>query len=165
MISRRYESYTNRSLPVFSTRPGMVFEHSPIFKTVSIIPGIDIRAPLRQETNSGFSGSPNFIPMTRSVLRRAFSTCSSICGGNFILFSKKSVQQSVVIVNPAGTGRPRLHISARLAPLPPSKFFISERPSALPGPKKYTYLGIRILPFELQLLNLCENAYRATKLR
>src|SRR4051812_420496 len=40
------------------------------------------------------------------------------------------------MVNPGGTGTPMLVISARLAPLPPSKFFISLLPSALPPPKK-----------------------------
>src|SRR5262245_24787169 len=35
-----------------------------------------------------------------------------------------------------------LVISARLAPLPPRRFFISARPSALPLPKKYTDLAI-----------------------
>src|SRR5881628_1659202 len=40
------------------------------------------------------------------------------------------------MVNPGGTGRPMLAISARLAPLPPSRFFISFVPSALPPPKK-----------------------------
>ena len=46
------------------------------------------------------------------------------------------MQTSVVIVNPGGTGRPMLAISARFAPLPPSRFFISFVPSALPPPKK-----------------------------
>src|SRR6185312_13892106 len=44
------------------------------------------------------------------------------------------------MVNPGGTGRPRLHISARLAPLPPSKFLSPARPSAAPSPKVYTHL-------------------------
>src|SRR4029079_2873599 len=47
-----------------------------------------------------------------------------------------SVQTSVVIVKPGGTGRPMLAISARFAPLPPSRFFISFVPSAFPPPKK-----------------------------
>src|SRR5688500_8009903 len=48
------------------------------------------------------------------------------------------VQTSVEMVNPAGTGRPALVISARLAPLPPSRSRIERSPSALPSPKKYT---------------------------
>src|SRR5262245_14172483 len=42
------------------------------------------------------------------------------------------------MVNPGGTGTPRLVISARLAPLPPSTRFISRVPSAAPAPKKNT---------------------------
>src|SRR5438105_11571234 len=46
---------------------------------------------------------------------------------------------SVEIVNPGGTGRPALVISARPDPFPPSVSFIVRSPSALPLPKKYTY--------------------------
>src|SRR4029453_1256786 len=45
---------------------------------------------------------------------------------------------SVEIVNPGGTGRPALVISASPEPLPPSKSFMWRLPSALPPPKKYT---------------------------
>src|ERR1700742_1410953 len=44
------------------------------------------------------------------------------------------------MVKPGGTGRPRLAISARLAPLPPRRLRISARPSALPSPKVKTHL-------------------------
>src|SRR6185437_9653058 len=44
------------------------------------------------------------------------------------------------MVNPGGTGRPRLAISARFAPLPPSRSRISALPSALPSPKVNTHL-------------------------
>jgi hypothetical protein len=40
------------------------------------------------------------------------------------------------MVNPGGTGTPRLVISARFAPLPPSTAFMSRVPSAAPSPKK-----------------------------
>jgi bifunctional non-homologous end joining protein LigD len=40
-----------------------------------------------------------------------------------------------VIVNPEGTGRPSLAISARLAPFPPRVFFIEASPSVPLGPK------------------------------
>src|SRR5580765_8042822 len=43
------------------------------------------------------------------------------------------------MVKPGGTGKPRLAISARLAPLPPSRSFMPERPCALPPPKMYTH--------------------------
>src|SRR5262245_12114375 len=48
------------------------------------------------------------------------------------------LQASVEMVNPAGTGRPALVISARPAPLPPNVSFIVRFPSAVPLPKKYT---------------------------
>src|SRR6185503_11971501 len=48
------------------------------------------------------------------------------------------LQTSVEIVNPGGTGRPALVISASPDPLPPSRSFMFRLPSALPLPKKYT---------------------------
>src|SRR5713101_5877812 len=48
------------------------------------------------------------------------------------------LQTSVEIVNPGGTGRPALVISARPDPLPPSRSFMFRLPSALPLPKKKT---------------------------
>src|ERR1700686_894490 len=44
------------------------------------------------------------------------------------------------IVKPGGTGSPRLAISARLAPLPPSKSRNPALPSALPSPNGNTHL-------------------------
>src|SRR6202521_192874 len=44
------------------------------------------------------------------------------------------------MVKPGGTGSPRLAISARLAPLPPSKSRRPALPSALPSPKVNTHL-------------------------
>src|ERR1043166_10147035 len=44
------------------------------------------------------------------------------------------------MVKPGGTGRPRLAISARLAPLPPSRSRMLALPSALPSPKVKTHL-------------------------
>jgi hypothetical protein len=41
----------------------------------------------------------------------------------------KTVQASVLMVKPLGTVMPRRHISARLAPLPPSRFFMAAAPS------------------------------------
>src|SRR5436853_3616892 len=43
------------------------------------------------------------------------------------------------MVKPAGTGNPILVISARPAPLPPSRSRQVPSPSALPAPKKYTH--------------------------
>src|SRR5882672_514600 len=44
------------------------------------------------------------------------------------------------MVKPGGTGRPRLAISARLAPLPPRRSRRPALPSALPSPKVNTHL-------------------------
>src|ERR1700722_7763748 len=44
------------------------------------------------------------------------------------------------MVKPGGPGRPRLAISARLAPLPPSRSRNPALPSALPSPKVNTHL-------------------------
>src|SRR2546430_5581680 len=46
------------------------------------------------------------------------------------------------MVKPAGTGRPRLAISARPAPLPPRRMRMSARPSALPCPKPKTHFDL-----------------------
>src|SRR6185295_3012471 len=46
------------------------------------------------------------------------------------------------MVNPGGTGRPSALISQRLAPLPPSRFRMSARPSAEPPPNRYTHFAI-----------------------
>src|SRR3954464_9103745 len=45
------------------------------------------------------------------------------------------------MVKPGGTGSPAFVISARPAPLPPRTSFILPSPSALPPPKKNTYLA------------------------
>ena len=39
----------------------------PRFRIVSIMPGIDARAPERTETSRGFSRSPNFLPVMVSI--------------------------------------------------------------------------------------------------
>src|ERR1700690_812186 len=44
------------------------------------------------------------------------------------------------MVKPGGTGSPRLAISARLAPLPPSRSRRPALPSALPSPNVNTHL-------------------------
>src|SRR5258708_34420599 len=46
------------------------------------------------------------------------------------------------MVKPGGTGRPRLAISARPAPLPPRGLSMSARPSALPLPKPKTHFDL-----------------------
>ena len=49
------------------------------------------------------------------------------------------LQTSVEILKPGGTGSPAFVISARPAPLPPSRSFMLRLPSAFPLPKKYAY--------------------------
>src|SRR6185503_7780445 len=66
------------------------------------------------------------------------------------------------MVNPGGTGRPMLAISARLAPLPPSRFFISFLPSALPPPKKYVRLPA--LPPDLPAAFLSTAVFALTRM-
>src|SRR4029079_14395980 len=46
------------------------------------------------------------------------------------------------MVKPGGTGRPRLAISARPAPLPPRRSRMPGRPSALPLPRRCTHLPL-----------------------
>src|SRR5260370_41140043 len=46
------------------------------------------------------------------------------------------------MVKPGGTGRLRLAISARPAPLPPRRLRMSARPSALPLPKPKTHFDL-----------------------
>src|SRR5207302_1561768 len=55
------------------------------------------------------------------------------------------------MVKPGGTGRPRLAISARPAPLPPSRLRMPARPSALPLPKRYTHFGLPAAPLTAAL--------------
>src|SRR6476659_7262947 len=68
------------------------------------------------------------------------------------------------MVKPGGTGRPRLLISARLAPLPPSSARIPALPSAVPLPKEYTQRAMcrpELLFFETvtgAVAALCGNA-------
>ena len=48
---------------------------------VSIMPGMESRAPERTATSSGFSTLPNFLPMDFSILATAASICASSCFG------------------------------------------------------------------------------------
>ena len=59
----------------------MVVEHRPTLRTVSIIPGIDERAPERTDTRSGSVGSPKDVPMISSTLAIAASASASRVAG------------------------------------------------------------------------------------
>src|SRR5437899_9134806 len=53
----------------------------PRFRIVSIIPGMESRAPERTEPSKGRSLSPSFFPADFSTLARAAATRASNCGG------------------------------------------------------------------------------------
>jgi len=59
----------------------MVAEHRPTLRTVSIMPGIEERAPDRTETKSGSFGSPKDVPMVSSTVAMAASTSASMVPG------------------------------------------------------------------------------------
>jgi hypothetical protein len=101
---------------------------------VSIMPGIDARAPERTLTSSGSAASPKRLP---SSLDRASAACTSARerAGYWRSCAIEVVQTSVLSVKPGGTGMPRRLISARFAPLPPSSALSPARPSATPPPK------------------------------
>ncbi len=118
---RRYESYANRSLAVCLASPFTETSLSPRFKTVSIIPGMENGAPERTETSSGSLSSPRVFAILCSRVARCSATSSRSPSGSTSFAAMNALHASVVIVNPGGTGRPRFVISARLAPLPPSR--------------------------------------------
>ena len=51
---------------------------------VSIMPGIDARAPERTETSSGFLASPNFLPADFSSLSMYSMTCAMMSSPIFL---------------------------------------------------------------------------------
>ena len=85
------------------------------------MPGIEARAPERTETSSGLARSPKVLPVMRADLRRARCDLRFELVRIGLAVGVVVVQTSVVMVKPGGTGRPRLAISARPAPLPPSR--------------------------------------------
>jgi hypothetical protein len=103
---------------------------------VSIIPGIDTAAPDLTESKRGAFGSPNFLFVDFSKTLSYYLTYFIISSGIVFLFFSYKAHPSVTIVKPGGTGIPILHISARLAPLPPRIYFISFFPSDFSLEKK-----------------------------
>src|SRR6202795_771808 len=116
------------------------------------MPGMENLAPERTLTRSGFSPLPSFWPCRLSSWASASCICRSTSCETELL-RMYSRQASVWIVKPGGTGRPAFVISARPAPLPPRTSFIFPLPSALPPPKKYTYL-VEVDLFWLELDSL-----------
>ena len=80
-MNRRYESMAKRGLFVFSANPWTVFEFKPRFNTVSIIPGMDARAPDRTDTNNGLRESPNPDCINRSTCFIPFRVWSHMPAG------------------------------------------------------------------------------------
>jgi hypothetical protein len=99
-----------------------------MLRTVSIIPGIENFAPDRTLTSSGSWRSPSRRSTESSRWRSAFVTCTRRSAGS-LPTARYARHASVVIVNPGGTGSPRFVISARFAPLPPRRSFMSFDPS------------------------------------
>ena len=114
---------------------------------MSIIPGIDSRAPERTETSSGSSGSPSRLPARSSSVRSASATSSASPSGSRRSSRMYRTHASVVIVNPVGTrsGPSTRVISATFAPLPPSSSRMSRLPSSN-GTIHLCSLMRRILP-------------------
>ena len=99
-------------------------------------------SPLAAAAAVGCKGAPaamKFGPQTpnaRAASENGAVDCASCAGGSVRPALLHSSHVSVVIVKPGGTGMPMTLISARLAPLPPSRAFISALPSALPPPNE-----------------------------
>ena len=111
---------------------------APRFRIVSIIPGMDIAAPLRAESRRGStSDAPKTRPVRVSTRSMASSTSSHSPSGTSPS-RRKCRHASVVIVSPGGTFSPIRHISASCAPLLPSKSRCWRPPSASPPPNPYT---------------------------
>jgi len=97
---------------------------------VSIMPGMEARAPERTDSSRGSAALPKVLPISCSTKATLCRTSASISRMACSLpCSVKAVQASVLMVNPEGTVMPRRHISARLAPFPPSRFFMEAAPS------------------------------------
>ena len=96
-ISRRYESWAKRALPVARARPATASSFRPRLRIVSIIPGIEIAAPERTETSSGSSVSPKRLPV--------FSSRCAMCSP--ISASRPSGASCRAHVRAAGVGRDR----------------------------------------------------------
>ncbi len=112
---------------------------------MSIIPGIENGAPERTDTSSGSTASPSRLSIFCSSWSRAAATSSMSPAGSVSPAAMYALHASVEIVNPGGTGSPRFVISARLAPLPPSRYFCSFEPSS----NAYTYLVAAITVLRL----------------
>ena len=60
-----------------AANPCTLASFSPMFRTVSIIPGIENFAPDRTDTSSGSPGSPSVLPRAASSAARCSATSAS----------------------------------------------------------------------------------------
>ena len=70
-----------------SLRASLIYDLPVFLAYLSIIPGMETRAPERTDNSSGFSGSPNLVPMTSSNRARWALTSSSNPSGHCRSFS------------------------------------------------------------------------------
>mmetsp|Transcript_10857 Transcript_10857/g.29979 ORF Transcript_10857/g.29979 Transcript_10857/m.29979 type:complete len:208 (-) Transcript_10857:341-964(-) len=91
-----------------------------MLRTVSIMPGMEMAAPLLQENKSGF---PDLVPYSLPVSASTWRTDSRMAvqtdAGRSLPRPSKFWQSWVVRVNPGGTWAPILVISCSPKPLPP----------------------------------------------
>ena len=102
---------------------------------MSIMPGIEARAPERTETSSGLARSPNFLPVMRAICASPASTCS-------LKVLRIGLAVGVVVgADLGGDGEAGRHRQAEIGHLGEAGALAAEQvahlglPSALPSPK------------------------------
>ena len=127
IASKRFRQLlANFGLAEAASSPAVVASLRPRFRIVSIIPGIEIGAPDRTLTRSGFAGAPNSWPTSRSMRAMCSRSSSSRPAGQPC--ARYSLQAAVVIVNAGGTGSPRsTAMTVRFAALPPTRRLTSAK--------------------------------------
>ena len=120
MASKRFRQLpANLGLPEDAASPAVVASLRPRLRIVSIIPGIEIGAPDRTLTSSGFAGSPKPWPTSCSMRAMWARSSSSRPAGQPC--ARYSLQAPVVTVKAGGTGSPRsTAMTMRFAAFPPT---------------------------------------------
>ena len=80
-ITGTFDREKNWQNPGCYVHPVIAAMFIPKFKMVSIIPGMESRAPERTDKSKGFLRSPNFFPSCFSVSATEARTCSSRAWG------------------------------------------------------------------------------------
>ena len=86
----------------------MVAEQRPTFSTVSIMPGMELRAPLRTLSSMGLAGSPKTGAHDLGHVRQRVLHFPAERVGIGAVVGVVVVHTLVVMVKPAGTGMPDL---------------------------------------------------------